>query len=82
VDLNVRAFRTVQAALVEPTASNKRSESARKGGLRGGVSRAKLISPERRIEIAKAGSRARWNRQPDASVSTALTAKPKNGRNR
>jgi len=36
--------------------------SARKGGLMGGLSRARAISSERRIEIAKKASRARWSR--------------------
>jgi hypothetical protein len=62
MDLNVRAFRTVQAALVDPAApANKRSESARKGGLRGGPSRAKSLSSKRRTEIAKKASAARWS---------------------
>jgi hypothetical protein len=61
MDLNVRAFRTVQAALADPSASDKRRESARKGGLRGGPSRAKSLSSKRKIEIATNASRARWN---------------------
>jgi hypothetical protein len=60
MDLNVRAFRTVQAALSEPVAPNKRRQSSRKGGLRGGPARAKAVSPERRKEIALKASAARW----------------------
>jgi hypothetical protein len=60
MDLNVRAFRTVQAALAEPTAPDKRKQSSRKGGLAGGPSRAKAISPSRRVEIARKASLARW----------------------
>jgi hypothetical protein len=60
MDLNVRAFRTVQAAL-EGTGASKRQKAASKGGLRGGPSRAKSMSPERRREIAVKANRARWN---------------------
>jgi hypothetical protein len=60
MDLNVRAFRTVQAALAEPAVPNGRKQSARKGGLVGGPSRAKSLSSKRRTEIAKKASAARW----------------------
>ena len=60
MDLNVRAFRTVQAALAEPTEPDKRRQASRKGGLKGGKARANAISKERRKEIALAGSAARW----------------------
>jgi hypothetical protein len=63
MDLNVRAFRVVQAALSEPTAPDKRKESSRKGGLLGGPSRAKSISAKRRTEIAQKASRARWSKK-------------------
>ena len=53
MDLSVRAFRTVQAALSGPQASDKRKESARKGGLRGGLCRSQLLSSSRKSEIAK-----------------------------
>lgn len=60
MDLNVRAFRTVQAALSEIPTLSKRQAASRKGGLAGGRARAKSVSPERRKEIAKAASLARW----------------------
>lgn len=60
MDINVRAFRVVQAAISEPAPSNKRKASARKGGLVGGPARAKSISAQRRKEIAKTASAARW----------------------
>lgn len=60
MDLNVRAFRVVQAALSESIEPDKRKESARKGGLVGGPSRAKSISAQRRTEIARKASAARW----------------------
>lgn len=62
MDLNVRAFRTVQAALAEPVEPDKRKEAARKGGLLGGRSRARKIGAQRRKEIAKQGSEARWKK--------------------
>jgi hypothetical protein len=65
MDLNVRAFRVVQAALSETVVPNKRKESAKKGGLLGGPSRAKSISAERRREIAQKASRERWSRRAE-----------------
>ena len=62
MDENVRAFRVVQAALSDPSPPDKRKESARRGGLAGGRSRAKSITAERRTEIARAASLARWNK--------------------
>jgi hypothetical protein len=62
MDLNVRAFRVVQAAVSEPLTQNKRKESSRKGGRIGGPARAAAISPERRTEIAKRASLARWRK--------------------
>jgi hypothetical protein len=63
MDLNVRAFRIVQAAISGPSAPpDPKKASARKGGLKGGPSRAKSISPERRTEIAKQASAARWRK--------------------
>jgi hypothetical protein len=65
MDLNVRAFRTVQAALNEhPTEMNTKKAASRKGGLIGGRARAASISAERRVEIAKKASTARWNKTP------------------
>jgi len=70
MDLNVRAFRTVQAALSEELAPSKRKQSSRKGGLRGGPARAKSISPARRSEIARKASKARWGaKETVAAVS-------------
>lgn len=64
MDVNVRAYRVVQAALGDPpSAPSPKKEAARKGGLRGGPSRAKSISRERRVEIAKKASQARWHKK-------------------
>lgn len=65
MDMNVRAFKVVQAALSEGdenTEESNKSKSGRKGGLVGGPSRARSISPERRREIAQKASNARWRR--------------------
>jgi hypothetical protein len=67
MDLNVRAFRTVHEAInrisspPESKPDEKRA-AARKGGLIGGPSRAKSISAERRREIARKASAARWRK--------------------
>lgn len=63
MDLNVRAFRTVQEALSEKSDEVvARKNASRKGGLMGGPSRAKAISAERRLEIAKKANAARWRK--------------------
>ena len=67
MDVNVRAFRVVQAALSErpeDITEHAKRASGRKGGLIGGPSRARSISPARRIEIARKASRARWSKKP------------------
>lgn len=64
MDLNVRAFRTVQEALKDhPTEQDTKKAASRRGGLAGGRARAASISAERRVEIAKKASGARWNKQ-------------------
>jgi len=73
MDLNVRAFRTVQAALAETPVPNKRKQAARRGGLAGGPSRAKSVSAEQRSAIARKASEARWRRQRDEQVSSEET---------
>jgi hypothetical protein len=62
MDMNVRAFRVVQAAISGQTEqiTDIRKASGRKGGLVGGPSRANSISAERRREIARTASNARW----------------------
>ncbi len=67
MDLNVRAFRTVQEALREPSTENTTKKAAsRKGGLIGGPSRARSITAERRTEIAKKANAARWHKHNSA----------------
>lgn len=60
MDVNVRAFRVVQAALSEQKEPDARKIAASKGGRIGGPSRARSISAERRREIAQTASKARW----------------------
>jgi hypothetical protein len=64
VDLNVRAFQVVQEAIsgVSSPASRAKTESSRKGGLKGGRARARSMSRERRLEIAKKANAARWQK--------------------
>jgi len=54
MDLNVRAFRTVQAALAEQRLSI--NVKAARRGIVGGPSRAKSTSPQQRKEIATKAS--------------------------
>jgi hypothetical protein len=65
MDLNVRAFRVVHTAIDGDSTAppSVKQVSARKGGLKGGPSRARSISSERRIEIAKRASAARWAKE-------------------
>ena len=49
----------------DPTSAEKRSTEPKQGqagGLKGGVARAAKLDPERRSEIAKAASEARWGK--------------------
>ena len=64
MDVNVKAFRLVQAVTGEATDRKKQNKIAasRKGGLKGGAARAKAVPPERRVEIARNASQARWAR--------------------
>jgi hypothetical protein len=53
---------TGQATEAAPKAVSAAHEFARKGGLKGGKSRAEKLSPERRAEIAKAAAAKRWGK--------------------
>lgn len=71
MDVNVRAFRVVQEAVSVDSHSappDKKKQAARLGGLKGGPSRARSISAERRREIARNASRARWKKH-DKEIS-------------
>ena len=59
----MRAFRTVQDAIRDDSsAPNAKKAASKKGGLIGGPSRARSISRERRVEIAKKANQARWKK--------------------
>lgn len=62
MDVNVRAFRTVHEAISEDSASKTKKEFSRRGGLKGGPSRAKSLSAEQRQAIARKANAARWRR--------------------
>jgi len=62
MDLNVQAFRIVGKATSE-LAEREKLASSRKGGLKGGHARAQAMSPERRTEIARKASEARWQKK-------------------
>jgi hypothetical protein len=63
MDLNVQAFRLVQEVTSEVAPNKAKLASSRKGGLKGGAARARSITPERRIEIARKASATRWEKQ-------------------
>ena len=76
MDLNVRAFRTVHAALDEhPTEVTSQQAASRKGGLIGGRARARSISAKRRREIARIASKARWSKTSTRSLSSKMDGK-------
>ena len=61
MDLNVRAFRLVQHVVADPPSTKVASrEGAVRGGIKGGRARAQSLSSERRAEIARKASEARW----------------------
>ena len=71
MDVNVRAYCVVQAALADPPKNltiDAKKTSGRQGGLVGGPSRARSISAERRREIAKKASAARWSKEKSAAT--------------
>jgi hypothetical protein len=66
-DLNQLAKLIVDIAVgdaADPTSEAKRNPSnRRKGGIKGGRSRAVVLGAEQRQEIAKLAARARWKKQ-------------------
>jgi len=66
-DANQRAHQIARMLTEGPGAgeivterSERMAEIGRKGGRKGGASRIKALSPERRSEIAKKAAEARW----------------------
>jgi hypothetical protein len=63
MDLNVQAFCLVQESYTRGCAYRGNAGFLAKGGQKGGVPRIKSITPERRVEIARKASAARWHKQ-------------------
>ncbi|MCY4440665.1 MAG: hypothetical protein OXE53_10725 [Deltaproteobacteria bacterium] len=61
-DENQAAFGTIQSVIAktEPQKDPAAVSLGRRGGLKGGKARAATLSPERRAEIARKASAARW----------------------
>lgn len=57
---------TAKSIIDQATAPHEKDPLAvalgRRGGLKGGVARAKNLSAKKRSEIAKAGAKARWGK--------------------
>jgi len=58
----IRVARIATGEEPEDTAATQGKAYARKGGLKGGVARAKALTPEQRSEIARAAAGARWKK--------------------
>jgi len=75
MDLNVRAFRTVQAALEDqPISEDHKKSASRRGGLVGGPARAASLTAARRKEIAKKASTSRWKKNRDVLEGNVTNA--------
>jgi hypothetical protein len=88
-DVVGNAVRVMQIATgeVEETRRDPALEYARKGGLKGGKSRAAKLSKEERTEIARKAAQARWAEQQPAAnavfmVSPSRKARGTSPRNR
>ena len=70
-DTNQRAVMIAQIATGEVEQTQEETDliklaasaMGRKGGLKGGVARAKALSPKKRSEIAKKAAAARWHKK-------------------
>ena len=61
-DINETAFDVVRRAtgeVVDPPETAK-AQAGRKGGIKGGASRARALTPEQRSEIARKAAARRW----------------------
>ena len=64
-DFTQIAFAVVQQATGEapkPAPETERQKNSRKGGLKGGATRATSLTPEQRSEIAKKAAQSRWGK--------------------
>lgn len=64
-DANQLAYEVVKLSTEEPGPERSEisvylSQIGRKGGLKGGVARAKVLSPKKRSQIARNAARKRW----------------------
>ena len=73
-DINVIAAEILKATTGEKPESSEKTPKKKNphaaalgklGGVKGGKSRAKKLSPERRSEIARKAAKARWQRHRD-----------------
>lgn len=60
--LPARSAKAARSSTVKHPLKHEMRELGRRGGLAGGVERARRLSPERRAEIARAAARARWGK--------------------
>ena len=60
-DFSINAFRVVQEATGQIKGGFDAKAMGRLGGLKGGKARAAILTPERRVEIAKKAALARWS---------------------
>ncbi|CAN5557723.1 hypothetical protein BH11PSE7_BH11PSE7_12290 [soil metagenome] len=65
-DANQTAFSILQQATGEAPKPEEtaRQENGRKGGIKGGASRAAKLTPEQRAEIARTAALVRWKKSP------------------
>ena len=64
-DFTQIAFQVVQLATGEsakPAPETEHKKNSRKGGLKGGETRAAILTPEQRSEIAKKAAQSRWSK--------------------
>ena len=64
-DFSQVAFGVVRRAtgeLPQPAPETERKINSRKGGLKGGATRAASLTPEQRSEIAKKAAQSRWSK--------------------
>ena len=64
-DFTQTAFAVFQQATgqaVKPVPETDRQKNSRKGGLKGGATRAASLTPEQRSEIARIAAQTRWKK--------------------
>jgi hypothetical protein len=62
VDISVGEIEEVASTPVSPAKDPAAVSLGRRGGLKGGLARAKALSPSERREIAQRAARARWKK--------------------